>query len=104
MATEKSNSISQFQTYLECDICGSTDIVDTDRGYVCRNCGIVLEIQKLQYDKPYNEDIVHYSEVLSTTQVGTKRERLISPDSRRLDRLNRYNLVVDNEKAEIEKA
>ncbi len=104
MAIEKSNSISQFQTYLECDICSSTDIVDTDRGYVCRNCGIVLEVQKLQYDRPYNEDIVHYSKSLGTTQIGTKRERLISPDSRRLDRLNRYNLVVDNEKAEIEKA
>jgi len=104
MATEKSNSISQFQPYLECDICGSTDIVDTDRGYVCRDCGIVLEIQKLQYDKPYNENIVQYSRRLGTTQIGTKRERLISPDSRRLDRLNRYNLVVDNEKAEIEKA
>ena len=104
MAIEKSNSISQFQPFLECDICSSTDIVDTDRGYVCRNCGIVLEVQKLQYDKPYNDDIVHYSKGLGTTQIGTKRERLISPDSRRLDRLNRYNLVVDNEKAEIEKA
>jgi len=104
MATEKSYSICKFQSYLECDICGSTDIVDTDRGYVCRNCGIVLEIQKLQYDKPYNESIVHYSKGLGTTQIGTKRERLISPDSRRLDRLNRYNLVIDNEKAEIEKA
>ncbi len=104
MATEKSNSICKFQPYLECDICGSTDIVDTDRGYVCRKCGIVLEIQKLQYDKPYNENIVQYSRNLGATQIGTKRERLISPNSRRLDRLNRYNLVVDNEKTEIEKA
>ena len=33
---------------LECDICSSEDIVDTKEGYVCRNCGIVLEVQKLQ--------------------------------------------------------
>ena len=68
----------------------------------------MLEVQKLQHDEPYiepyNENIVYYLKRPGRTHIGSKRERFISSNSRRLDRLNRYNLVADNEKAEIEKA
>ncbi|MFX1304397.1 MAG: hypothetical protein ACFE9X_13660 [Promethearchaeota archaeon] len=107
MATYKTlqeSALSPNYSHLECDICRSADIVDTKGGYVCRECGIVLEIQKLQYDRPYNEDIIQYAKGLGITQIGTKRERGISPNSMELHRLNKYNSIIDNEKAVIEKA
>lgn len=102
--TLQESALSPNYSHLECDICRSADIVDTKGGYVCRECGIVLEIQKLQYDRPYNEDIIQYAKGLGITQIGTKRERGISPNSMELHRLNKYNSIIDNEKAVIEKA
>ena len=102
--TLQESALSPNYSHLECDICGSADIVDTKGGYVCRECGIVLEIQKLQYDRPYNEDIIQYAKGLGITQIGTKRERGISPNSMELHRLNKHNSIIDNEKAVIEKA
>lgn len=107
MATYKTlqeSALPPNYSYLECDICGSADIVDTKGGYVCRECGIVLEIQKLQYDQPYNEDIIQYARGVGQTQIGTRRERAISPLSINLHRLNKHNSITDNEKAVIEKA
>ncbi|MFX0138058.1 MAG: TFIIB-type zinc ribbon-containing protein [Candidatus Hodarchaeota archaeon] len=102
--TLQESALSPNYSYLECDICGSADIVDTRGGYVCRKCGIVLEIQKLQYDRPYNEDIIQYAKGLGITQVGTKRERGISANSMKLHRLNKHNSIIDNERAVIDKA
>ena len=102
--TLQESALSSNYSYLECDICGSADIVDTKGGYVCRECGIVLEIQKLQYDRPYNEDIIQYAKGLGITQIGTKRERGVSPNSMKLHRLNKHNSIMDNEKAVLEKA
>ena len=31
----------------QCDVCDSIDIIETSEGYTCRDCGIVLEVQKL---------------------------------------------------------
>ena len=61
---------------LECDICGSSDIIENPEGYVCRDCAVVLEIQKLQYDRPYNEDLIQYAKGVGKTQIGTRRERI----------------------------
>ena len=95
--TVQESPLSPIFSGLTCDICGSTDIVDAKGGYVCRECGIVLEIQKLQYDRPYNEDIIQYAKGLGITQIGTKRERGISPNSLKLQRLNKHNSIIDNE-------
>jgi len=102
--TVHESALSPHYPQLECDICDSTDIIETREGYVCIECGIVLEIQKLQYDRPYNEDLIQYMKGLGTTQVGTKRERGISPNSMKLHRLNKHNSITDNEKAVVEKA
>jgi len=91
-------------TNLECDLCGSEDIVETVEGYVCRACGIVQTLQKLQYDQPYKTDVLQYARRLGSTQIGNKRERLISPHSRTLNRLSKYNKINDNEKLVIAKA
>ncbi len=97
------NVLFRVLSDFKCDICESTDIIETREGYVCRECGLVLEIKKLQYDRPYNEDIIQYAKGLSTTQIGTRRERITSPQSARLQRLNKYNSIKDNERAVFEK-
>jgi hypothetical protein len=89
---------------LKCDICGSEDIDDSRGVYVCRDCGIVLEIQKLQYDRPYNEDLIQYAKGAGRTQIGTKRERATSSNSRYLHRLNRHNSIEHNERKVFERA
>ncbi|MFX1364518.1 MAG: hypothetical protein ACFFCE_19450 [Promethearchaeota archaeon] len=107
MATYKSfneNSLSSTDSTLKCDICGSHNIIETREGYVCHDCGIELKIQKLQYDKPYNEDLIQYAKGLGRTQIGTRRERVSSPRSIRLQRLNKYNSIVTSKKSILESA
>ncbi|MFX1501151.1 MAG: TFIIB-type zinc ribbon-containing protein [Promethearchaeota archaeon] len=102
--TLQSSSLPLDYSHLECDICGSEDLADTTEGYVCRDCGTVLEVLKLQYDRPYNEEIVQYAPGLGKTQIGTKRERGVSPHSGRLHRLNRQNLITPNKETVNERA
>ncbi|MFX1257376.1 MAG: hypothetical protein ACFFAN_05935 [Promethearchaeota archaeon] len=86
-----------------CDKCGSNDIVETKEAYVCRNCGIVLEIQKLQYNRPYNNDLLQYAK-LGTTQIGSKKERLQNSNSFKLKKLNKLHSIKTNDEAAFEKA
>jgi len=90
-------------TDLVCDICSSIDIIETREGYTCRTCGIVLEVQKLEYYRPYNDDIIQHA-VLGTTQIGSKRERLRSPSSARLEKLNKLQSIKENKAAVLNKA
>ena len=99
----KFSSPPQDLTCISCDICGSNDVIETTAGYVCRSCGIVLEIQRLQYNRPYNDDIIQYAKGLGTTQIGTQRERFISSNSSALNRLNKHNSSKSNEKVVKEK-
>ena len=95
-------SIPIGHTNLKCDLCGSDDIVDEIQGYVCRDCGVILTVQKLQYDRPYNNDILQHSIQFGATQIGTERERSAHPHSFRLRRMSRYNSQLSNkESAEI---
>ncbi len=103
MATGK-GLISMNYLNLTCDLCNSNDIVETIQGYVCKACGVELTIQKLQYDRPYTEDVVQYASGLGKTQIGTKRERLRSPVSRSLKRLSWHNSKMGNEEVVIFRA
>ena len=118
MATEKTyqksnqknyqkNNLSTLKidinTELSCDICGSTDIIETREGYTCRSCGIVLEVDKLEYHRPYNEEAVQYA-VLGTTQIGTVSERGHYSNSAHLAKLNKYQLIKSNKKLVFDKA
>ena len=95
-------SIPIGHSSLKCDLCGSDDIVDETQGYVCRDCGVVLTVQKLQYDRPYNNDVLQHSIQFGATQIGTVRERSVQPHSYRLKRMSRYNSQLTNkESAEI---
>ncbi len=81
---------------LKCDICNSVDIKETTEGYVCRSCGVVLEIQKLEYHRPYNSDVVQHA-TLGTTQIGSAYERFRNSNSKQLDKLNKLHTMRDNE-------
>jgi len=88
---------------LSCDVCKSSDIFETKEGYVCRTCGIVLEIQKLEYHKPYNNDILQYAK-LGTTQIGSIRERFQNLKSIQLEKLNKLQSIKSNKEAVLEQA
>jgi len=103
MTIEKMSVVVE-QTNLCCDVCGSSDIIETNEGYVCRECAVVLRIQKLQYDRPYNNDVVQYAKGLGRTQIGNKRERQTSPVSRKIQRLQKYNSRVSHEETAERKA
>ena len=103
MATQpKSSRIKEYnQNPLEyCDVCGSQDIIETQEGYTCRDCGIVLDIQKLEYNRPYDRDIVQYA-VLGKTQLGYRRERLGLKNSLRLEGLNKLDSLRTSEESVI---
>ncbi len=97
MATQNDpNGYSMGILSLTCDICGSPDIADTKQGYVCKTCGIMLEIQKLEYHRPYVETKIQH-EVLSTTKIGLQRERLANPNAYRLEKLNKMHKIKSND-------
>ncbi|MHA1242179.1 MAG: TFIIB-type zinc ribbon-containing protein, partial [Promethearchaeota archaeon] len=83
-------TIPMFDPFYQCDICGSHDIVETHEGFTCRECGIVLEAQKLEYHRPYDADVVQHA-VLSKTQIGFKFERRKSQYSAKLEGLSRID-------------
>jgi len=86
-----------------CDVCNSNNIRETREGYVCGDCGVVLEIQKLEYHRPYDKDIIQNA-VLGQTQMGFKRERRNSCNSVRLENLNKLDSIRTNEKNVLIKA
>jgi len=93
--------IDSAQNPLErCDLCGSCDIIETREGYTCRGCGIVLEVQKLEYHRPYDADIVQYA-VLGKTQMGYRSERRTTKNSVRLEGLNRLDSQCTSEEGVI---
>ncbi len=90
---DKSKSLKKIplvDPYYQCEICGSNDIVETQEGFTCRACGIVLEIQKLEYHRPYDADLVQHA-VLSKTQIGFKSERRKLQHSAKLEGLSRID-------------
>jgi len=90
---DKSKSLKTgpiFDPFYQCDICGSQDIVETQEGFTCRECGIVLEAQKLEYYRPYDADVVQHA-VLNKTQIGFKSERRKSQYSAKLEGLSRID-------------
>ncbi|MHA1725754.1 MAG: hypothetical protein ACTSXH_13125 [Promethearchaeota archaeon] len=101
----KTNKNLVFPEFLTCDICGSTDIAKTREGYTCRNCGVVLNIPRLEYNRPYNETCLQHAP-LNSTQIGTKHERLNHARSPHLQRLNKIHSIssISNEKFIIQTA
>ena len=91
MATKKTSQIENnypldfsIVNEIHCDNCSSDNIVETREGYSCRSCGIVLEVQKFEYNRPYKENLIQHA-VLGITQIGSIRERLQDQNSVRLE-------------------
>ncbi|MFW9879081.1 MAG: hypothetical protein ACFFG0_38870, partial [Candidatus Thorarchaeota archaeon] len=97
----KNLAVSLDNSTFTCDGCKSDEIAETLEGYVCRNCGIVFTITKLQYDIPFKDQAIQLSKGLGHTQIGTKRERKSSPYSWKLHRLNKQNSIIES-KQEVE--
>ena len=96
---EKFHSVDSNQNPLECcDVCGSDNVIETRESYTCRECGIVLEIQKLEYYRPYDKDIVQYA-VLGKTQMGNRRERRSMKNAIRLESLNKLDSLRTSEES-----
>ena len=102
---QKSNFDSNGEeiSELQCDLCNSVNIKETNEGYVCGDCGIVLEVLKLQYYRPYNDDILQYAP-LGQTQIGTKRERHCFPNSIQWENWNKLHSIRENEKVVLDNA
>ncbi len=104
MATHKAGKFDSVeynsnQNPLECcDVCGSRDVIETREGYTCRDCGVVLEIQKLEYHRPYDRDIVQHA-VLGKTQIGYKRERFSLKNSIRIEGLSKLDSLRTSEES-----
>jgi len=94
----KTNKNLVFPEFLTCDICGSNDIAKTMEGYTCRNCGVVLNIPRLEYNRPYSKTCLQHAP-LNSTQIGTKQERLNHTRSPHLQRLNKIHSIssISNE-------
>ncbi|MHA2180438.1 MAG: hypothetical protein ACXAAH_03335, partial [Promethearchaeota archaeon] len=84
-------------SHLRCDACNSYDVVETGEGYVCRNCGIILQIQRFQYDIPFNKSQIQNERGLGKSNLGTKKERALSPNYSKLKRLNKQNSLLKYE-------
>ncbi|MFW9951773.1 MAG: TFIIB-type zinc ribbon-containing protein [Candidatus Thorarchaeota archaeon] len=80
----------------ECDVCGSDHIVEDRTGYICRDCGVVLEIQKLEYHNPYESSSLQHS-ILDRTQIGFWKERRVMSNSVHVERLNKLDAIRENE-------
>jgi hypothetical protein len=66
-----------------CEACISTDIKHEPSGYVCGNCGLVLSELVMQYNRPYQGQVVQYAP-LGRTQMGFYKKRQIMARSDRM--------------------
>ncbi|MFW9947123.1 MAG: DC1 domain-containing protein [Candidatus Odinarchaeota archaeon] len=98
MATNNKSQCSDsgLNASLVCDACESNNITQNESGYVCKECGLMLDIQKMEYYRPYNQDILQYAP-LGKTQIGFKMERMRNPYSYHLERLNKIDSMKSNE-------
>ncbi|MBN1801453.1 MAG: hypothetical protein JW891_08105 [Candidatus Lokiarchaeota archaeon] len=99
MATCKNvnKSTNSNDLKIKCDNCSSNNIKDHEQGYVCVDCGIVIESKIFEYHKPYEDKRVQHA-VLGGTTIGTRRERLRTVASSRLDKLNKLHCIQDSKK------
>lgn len=44
-----------------CDNCGSSNFIENFEGFICENCGIVFEIQRFEFSRPYSENNLQHN-------------------------------------------
>ncbi|TXT65416.1 MAG: hypothetical protein BAJALOKI1v1_430007 [Promethearchaeota archaeon] len=72
-----------------CDLCQSTEVIECSEGYVCTNCGLVLELPRMEYHRPYENDRIQHAVPLGTTRIGSEKERFQHQHSLKLRRLQK---------------
>ncbi len=87
-----------------CNLCNSSNIIETSQGYVCIDCGLVLEIQKIVYHRPYNIEKLQNKPNLTSTRIGTISELKNKGYPSNLTRLKILNRYKTNEQAIYSKA
>ncbi|TXT57115.1 MAG: hypothetical protein BAJALOKI2v1_540017 [Promethearchaeota archaeon] len=75
------------QQGIRCDECGSYEIDNSSGEYVCRICGLVQNIQRFDYNKPFKQEKVQH-EVISDTQIGFRYERMRFKKFKRLNKIH----------------
>jgi len=80
----------------ECDICGSSQIIPSLDGYVCQDCGVVLEVKRFEYHKPYDAIKLQHA-VIGKTQIGFKHERRVMNNSVHMEYLHKLDSARDGE-------
>jgi len=78
-----------------CDGCRSEDIIESGGVYVCRNCGLTLDLPIFRYNSPYNQDSiqVYSNELKKTTKLGTNLERRANSRSYELERMSKMQRI-----------
>jgi len=96
----KKNGIKNpYNDPLTCDTCNSRNIIETVEGFVCKDCGIVLEIEKLEYHKPYNDVSLQYAKLNDYTDIGNSLERNGNPHFVKLKRFQRQQKIIESKKS-----
>ncbi len=80
---------------LLCDGCRSDDISESIDGYVCRNCGLIIDVPIFKYNSPYNQDSVqvYSNELKKTTKLGTNLERSSHSRSYEFQRMSKMQNI-----------
>ncbi len=74
---------------LSCELCHSSEIRETQQGYVCAECGCVLDLPILKYHVPYTQKKIHYEVSVGNTFLGLQKERRSNRHSPKLKRLHK---------------
>jgi transcription initiation factor TFIIIB Brf1 subunit/transcription initiation factor TFIIB len=82
---------------LTCDSCNSKEIIETNQGYVCSKCGLVLEIPRIKYHKPFIQTKIQHEVSTGNTSIGYQKERLRNKYSSKLKRLQKIQQTKSNE-------
>ncbi len=85
-----------------CDLCDSTEFVESKIGMVCKECGAVVEQKALEYHTPYSETRVQHAPLTSRTEIGTYFERVNSKNPSKLKSLSNTNLRYNQQDHQLE--
>ncbi len=82
---------------LTCDLCKSKEILETNQGYVCSECGLVLQTPRMQYHRPFMQKKIQHEVSNGSTSIGYQKERLRDKHSSQLKRLQKIQQTKSNE-------
>ncbi|TFF94133.1 MAG: hypothetical protein EU544_04890 [Promethearchaeota archaeon] len=99
--TIKNNGSLGTDLPMICEECKSDHILQTEQGYVCANCGLVLDTQRMEYHRPYDQIRIQHSPIHNTT-IGSYTERNHNSRSghlNRLEKIHRSQAQINDERA-----